>query len=54
VFGKDKKLEERLREHGRRATAVVLEAESGVGITVGNPALAAIRDRLQPVPCLNV
>jgi Short C-terminal domain len=39
VFGRDKKLEERLREHGCRAQAVVLEAESGVGVTVGNPAL---------------
>jgi hypothetical protein len=40
VFGRDS-LEKKLREHGKRASAEVLEAEqSGVGITEGNPAFA--------------
>jgi hypothetical protein len=37
MFGRDKRLERKLREEGRRAPAEVLEAEqSGIGITVGN------------------
>lgn len=37
MFGKDRKLE----EHGTRAAAEVVKAEqSGVGVTVGNPAFA--------------
>jgi hypothetical protein len=40
VFGRDKKLEERLRKEGRRAQAVILDAESSYGVTRGNPAFA--------------
>jgi hypothetical protein len=39
MFRRSKRLEKKLREHGRQAPAEVLEAEgTGVGITRGNPA----------------
>jgi hypothetical protein len=41
MFGRDKKLEERLRKEGMRAPAEVLEADSSYGITTGNPAFVA-------------
>ena len=41
MFGRGKRSEEELRNGGKHAPADILEAEQGVGITVGNPALAA-------------